>query len=138
MILATKLRSSSTETQIPVIEAAFEDFTTRKDIAILLINQHVGPSLFDSQTIASHLPQVAEKIRPTVDKYQAAFPALLEIPSKDHPYGPCSMYQQLYDATKLCPQIPARIQYSSVSRSYSVNEQLDHAPASPGHFASVL
>lgn len=31
--------------------------------------------------------QVAEKIRPTVDKYQQAFPALLEIPSKDHPYG---------------------------------------------------
>jgi V-type H+-transporting ATPase subunit F len=31
--------------------------------------------------------QVAEKIRPTVDKYQAAFPALLEIPSKEHPYG---------------------------------------------------
>ncbi|KAI0757271.1 vacuolar ATP synthase [Daedaleopsis nitida] len=59
------------KTQIPVIEAAFEDFTTRKDIAILLINQHV-----------------AEKIRPMVDKYQAAFPALLEIPSKDHPYDP--------------------------------------------------
>ena len=33
------------------------------------------------------LSQVAEKIRPMVDKYQAAFPALLEIPSKDHPYG---------------------------------------------------
>ncbi|TRM57163.1 hypothetical protein BD626DRAFT_516179 [Schizophyllum amplum] len=32
--------------------------------------------------------QVAEKIRPTVDKYQQAFPALLEIPSKDHPYDP--------------------------------------------------
>lgn len=32
-------------------------------------------------------PQIAEKIRPTVDRYQQAFPALLEIPSKDHPYG---------------------------------------------------
>jgi V-type H+-transporting ATPase subunit F len=31
--------------------------------------------------------KIAEKIRPTVDKYQQAFPALLEIPSKDHPYG---------------------------------------------------
>ncbi|RPD63223.1 vacuolar ATP synthase [Lentinus tigrinus ALCF2SS1-7] len=59
------------KTQIPVIEQAFEEFTTRKDIAILLINQHI-----------------AEKIRPMVDKYQAAFPALLEIPSKDHPYDP--------------------------------------------------
>lgn len=33
------------------------------------------------------IPQIAEKIRPTVDKYTQAFPALLEIPSKDHPYG---------------------------------------------------
>lgn len=31
--------------------------------------------------------QIAERIRPTVDRYQAAFPALLEIPSKEHPYG---------------------------------------------------
>jgi len=31
--------------------------------------------------------QIAEKIRPTVDKYHQAFPAVLEIPSKDHPYG---------------------------------------------------
>jgi len=35
----------------------------------------------------SLIPQLADKIRPTVDKYQQAFPALLEIPSKDHPYG---------------------------------------------------
>ncbi|KAI0029149.1 ATPase, V1 complex, subunit F [Vararia minispora EC-137] len=59
------------KTQVPMIEAAFEEFTERTDIAILLINQHI-----------------AEKIRPTVDKYQQAFPALLEIPSKDHPYDP--------------------------------------------------
>lgn len=53
------------------IEAHFVAFTQeRKDIAILLINQHI-----------------AEKIRPLVDKYTQAFPALLEIPSKDHPYG---------------------------------------------------
>jgi len=32
--------------------------------------------------------QIAEKIRPLVDRYQKAFPALLEIPSKDHPYDP--------------------------------------------------
>ncbi|KAJ4476673.1 ATPase, V1 complex, subunit F [Lentinula aciculospora] len=59
------------KTQVSQIEAAFQEFTERKDIAILLINQHI-----------------AEKIRPTVDKYQQAFPALLEIPSKDHPYDP--------------------------------------------------
>ncbi|KAJ3531641.1 hypothetical protein NM688_g7545 [Phlebia brevispora] len=57
------------KTQVSTIEAAFQEYTERKDIAILLINQHI-----------------AEKIRPTVDKYQQAFPALLEIPSKDHPY----------------------------------------------------
>ncbi|KAG0703145.1 ATPase, V1 complex, subunit F [Suillus ampliporus] len=59
------------KTQISSIEAAFQEFTQRKDIAIVLINQHI-----------------AEKIRPTVDRYQEAFPTLLEIPSKDHPYDP--------------------------------------------------
>ncbi|KAF1995256.1 vacuolar ATP synthase [Amniculicola lignicola CBS 123094] len=54
------------------IEAAFDKFTTeRKDIAILLINQHI-----------------AERIRHRVETYTAAFPSLLEIPSKDHPYDP--------------------------------------------------
>ncbi|KAG1783631.1 ATP synthase (F/14-kDa) subunit-domain-containing protein [Suillus placidus] len=61
----------SPETQISAIETAFQEFTQRKDIAIVLINQHI-----------------AEKIRPTVDRYQEAFPTLLEIPSKDHPYDP--------------------------------------------------
>ncbi|KAG2155459.1 ATP synthase (F/14-kDa) subunit-domain-containing protein [Suillus clintonianus] len=73
----------SPETQISSIEAAFQEFTQRKDIAIVLINQHI-----------------AEKIRPTVDRYQEAFPTLLEIPSKDHPYGehrthlhsPCNLH----------------------------------------------
>lgn len=46
----------------------------RKDIAIVLISQYV-----------------ADKIRPLVDKYTQAFPALLEIPSKDHPYGTCTI-----------------------------------------------
>ncbi|CAD6584252.1 MAG: H(+)-transporting V1 sector ATPase subunit F [Tremellales sp. Tagirdzhanova-0007] len=59
------------KTQTSMIESAFQDFTERKDVAILLINQHV-----------------AERIRPAVDRYQAAFPALLEIPSKEHPYDP--------------------------------------------------
>ncbi|CAH00354.1 Vma7 [Kluyveromyces lactis] len=51
---------------------AFVKFTeTRPDIAILLINQHI-----------------ADQIRPLVDGYTNAFPAILEIPSKDHPYDP--------------------------------------------------
>ncbi|KAI5838120.1 ATPase, V1 complex, subunit F [Morchella snyderi] len=53
------------------IEAAFDEFINRKDIGILLINQHI-----------------AEKIRYRIDTYTAAFPAVLEIPSKDHPYDP--------------------------------------------------
>ncbi|KAK9372699.1 ATPase, V1 complex, subunit F [Lipomyces chichibuensis] len=54
------------------IENAFDEFTSaRKDIAVLLINQHI-----------------AEKIRYKLDSYTNAFPAVLEIPSKDHPYDP--------------------------------------------------
>lgn len=60
------------KTEASAIEAAFDRFTTeRKDIAILLINQHI-----------------ADKIRHRVEAYTAAFPSLLEIPSKDHPYDP--------------------------------------------------
>lgn len=81
--------SLSTETQVSTIEAAFQEYTERKDIAILLINQHASPRYASCLQIVANkiLTQVAEKIRPTVDKYQQAFPALLEIPSKDHPYG---------------------------------------------------
>ncbi|RVD80335.1 uncharacterized protein DFL_008234 [Arthrobotrys flagrans] len=59
------------KTEIDKIEKAFDEMTSRKDIGILLINQHV-----------------AERIRYKIDMYTAAFPAVLEIPSKDHPYDP--------------------------------------------------
>ncbi|KAI0387664.1 vacuolar ATP synthase [Hypomontagnella monticulosa] len=60
------------KTDTPTIEAAFDSFTTqRKDIGIVLINQHV-----------------ADKIRHRIDTYTAAFPTILEIPSKEHPYDP--------------------------------------------------
>ncbi|GAA5954579.1 hypothetical protein JCM8115_004632 [Rhodotorula mucilaginosa] len=59
------------KTPVSTIEAAFAEYTERSDIAILLINQHI-----------------ADQIRPAVEKYHQAFPALLEIPSKDHPYDP--------------------------------------------------
>lgn len=54
------------------VEKAFVEFTERKDIAILLINQHV-----------------AEMIRASVDDYCGGgrvMPTILEIPSKEHPY----------------------------------------------------
>ncbi|UZP45822.1 hypothetical protein NXS19_013634 [Fusarium pseudograminearum] len=60
------------KTDTSAIEAAFDRFTEdRKDIGIVLINQHI-----------------AERIRHRIDTYTAAFPAVLEIPSKDHPYDP--------------------------------------------------
>jgi len=60
------------KTETSAIEKAFQTYTQeRKDIGILLINQHI-----------------AERIRNTVDTYTEAFPAILEIPSKDHPYDP--------------------------------------------------
>ncbi|KAG9681040.1 vacuolar ATP synthase, partial [Aureobasidium melanogenum] len=60
------------KTETHAIEQAFDSFTQeRKDIAILLMNQHI-----------------ADKIRSRVDSYTQAFPSLLEIPSKDHPYDP--------------------------------------------------
>jgi vacuolar-type H+-ATPase subunit F/Vma7 len=80
-----------TETSVATLEAAFTEFTERSDIAILLINQHVRrlplfrPSYASMLTV--HSLQVADQIRPVVEKYEQAFPALLEIPSKDHPYG---------------------------------------------------
>ncbi|KAL9555389.1 H(+)-transporting V1 sector ATPase subunit F [Mucor bainieri] len=58
------------KTPLGTIEEAFIEYTKRKDIAIILINQHI-----------------AEDIRELVDGHSAAFPAILEIPSKDHPYG---------------------------------------------------
>jgi V-type H+-transporting ATPase subunit F len=53
------------------LREAFLEFKRRKDIAIILINQHV-----------------ASTIRPLIDEHHDAYPALLEIPSKDHPYDP--------------------------------------------------
>ncbi|KAJ3197235.1 Carbon-nitrogen hydrolase [Entophlyctis luteolus] len=59
------------KTTLPALEEAFTEFTRRKDIGIVLINQHV-----------------ANDIRPMLDEYNQAFPTVLEIPSKDHPYDP--------------------------------------------------
>lgn len=59
------------KTPLAKLEEAFAEFISRKDIAIILINQHV-----------------AEDIRSMIDDHHAAFPTVLEIPSKDHPYDP--------------------------------------------------
>ena len=48
---------------------AFRTLCDRKDIGVILINQHI-----------------ANKIRDTIDQYDKLFPAILEIPSKDYVY----------------------------------------------------
>ncbi|KAJ1679628.1 H(+)-transporting V1 sector ATPase subunit F [Spiromyces aspiralis] len=54
------------------IMTKFDELTkTRKDIGIVLINQWI-----------------ANEIRATIDSYDAPFPTILEIPSKDYPYDP--------------------------------------------------
>ena len=59
------------KTTLEEIEKAFQQFTQRDDIAILLINQHI-----------------ANQIRSSIDKFDNPLPAIVEIPSKDHPYKP--------------------------------------------------
>lgn len=62
----------TSSTSLEKIEETFDNFTNdRDDVAILLINQHI-----------------AEKIRSRLDSYTKAFPAVLEIPSKEYPYDP--------------------------------------------------
>lgn len=53
------------------IEDAFKEFSARDDIAIILLSQYI-----------------ANMIRFLVDSYNKPVPAILEIPSKDHPYDP--------------------------------------------------
>ncbi|CAD6222665.1 unnamed protein product [Miscanthus lutarioriparius] len=59
------------KTTVKQIEDAFKEFTTREDIAVVLISQYI-----------------ANMIRFLVDSYNKPVPAILEIPSKDHPYDP--------------------------------------------------
>jgi len=53
------------------IEETFKTFLKREDIDIILINQNI-----------------AEMIRYVIDAHVKPVPAVLEIPSKDHPYDP--------------------------------------------------
>ena len=59
----------ASDTDVKVIEQTFLDLTQRKDIGILLINQHV-----------------ANEIRSTLRDYTKLIPTVLEIPSKDIQY----------------------------------------------------
>eukprot|EP01135_Chromosphaera_perkinsii_P006807 Nk52_evm8s598 gene=Nk52_evmTU8s598 len=59
------------DSQTSAIEDTFKSFTSRNDISVVLINQHI-----------------AEEIRYLIDNYKQTIPAVLEIPSKNHPYDP--------------------------------------------------
>ncbi|XP_013722746.1 V-type proton ATPase subunit F-like isoform X1 [Brassica napus] len=67
----TNYRIVDSKTTVRQIEDAFKEFSSRDDIAIILISQYV-----------------ANMIRFLVDSYNKPVPAILEIPSKDHPYDP--------------------------------------------------
>ncbi|CAB3363552.1 V-type proton ATPase subunit F [Cloeon dipterum] len=58
-------------TSVSEIEETFKNFVKRDDIDIILINQNI-----------------AEMIRHVIDNHTQPIPAVLEIPSKDHPYDP--------------------------------------------------
>jgi V-type H+-transporting ATPase subunit F len=45
-------------------------------------------SLVQEEKAMLNVLQVADRIRHRVDTYTQAFPTILEIPSKDHPYDP--------------------------------------------------
>lgn len=69
------------------------------------------------------LCKVAEKIRPTIDKYNKAFPALLEIPSKDHPYGALISFSQpiVWGSITLSQTLPKILSSNVCKNSSEIN-----------------
>ncbi|GJP47666.1 hypothetical protein CLOM_g6842 [Closterium sp. NIES-68] len=59
------------KTPVRQIEEAFKEFSNREDVAVILISQYI-----------------ANMIRYSIDSYNKPIPAVLEIPSKEHPYDP--------------------------------------------------
>lgn len=78
-----------TDTSISEVEDCFKRFLKRDDIDIILINQNVSSTEWIDLVFFSPFPkiiQVAEMIRHVIDNHNEPIPAVLEIPSKDHPY----------------------------------------------------
>mmetsp|Transcript_33806 Transcript_33806/g.37714 ORF Transcript_33806/g.37714 Transcript_33806/m.37714 type:complete len:117 (-) Transcript_33806:125-475(-) len=59
------------DTPLQQVEEAFKSMSTRDDVGIILINQHI-----------------AGGIRHILKDYTETIPTVLEIPSKEHPYDP--------------------------------------------------
>ena len=85
------------DTQTPVIEQAFTDFTTREDIGIVLINQHVANEIrhllkaSGAGARGARRPHRPRDPLPT-RRYTKTIPTVLEMPSKDQPYDPQQDY----------------------------------------------
>lgn len=62
---------ADSKTPVEAVEEAFREMVGRRDVAIVLITQHI-----------------ANIIRAVVDEFDQMLPAVVEIPSKDHPYDP--------------------------------------------------
>ena len=84
------------DTPVSAVEAAFNDFTTRDDIGIVLINQHARGRRRARRRrrpeTAPPPPQVANDIRHLLKSYTKTIPTVLEMPSKDQPYDPQQDY----------------------------------------------
>jgi len=66
--------------------------------------------------------QVADKIRPTVDKYSQAFPALLEIPSS----VPCSLARGRQQRERESPdQVPTFPSWPICSKTHPYDPEKD-------------
>mmetsp|Transcript_21113 Transcript_21113/g.60265 ORF Transcript_21113/g.60265 Transcript_21113/m.60265 type:complete len:116 (-) Transcript_21113:230-577(-) len=59
------------DTKLQQVEDAFKQLSSRDDVGIILINQHI-----------------ANDIRHVLKDYNETIPTVLEIPSKEHPYDP--------------------------------------------------
>jgi len=59
------------DTPLAQVEETFKTLSTREDVGIILINQHI-----------------ASDIRHVLKDYNQTIPTVLEIPSKEHPYDP--------------------------------------------------
>jgi len=59
------------DTPLTQVEEAFKSLSSREDVGIILINQHI-----------------ASEIRHVLKDYNQTIPTVLEIPSKEHPYDP--------------------------------------------------
>jgi V-type H+-transporting ATPase subunit F len=71
---STNFLTVDSKTRRSDVEEAFKSFSTRKDVGIILINQHI-----------------ADDVRYLVKEYTdsgSTVPTILEIPSVDHPYDP--------------------------------------------------